>query len=357
MDRAASPRGAVSRPLGAQLRRRVAVRSLGGTIAMTSTKESGARPTVTADSLVEAVPELQQHADLEATTVCNIPGASLEMSTILMLFAELERACDSGVSGVVVTQGTDTLEECAYLLDVLWSRPQPVVFTGAMRPADATGADGPANLLAAVAVAADPAATGRGTLVVMSDEIHLARSVTKSHTASVSAFVSRGTGPIGRFQEGRVLFNAPAPAPGQRAIDVDLSRPIPDVELVRLTLGQRPRRLEAIAGTCDGLVVEAFGGGHVPGWWLDPLAELARDMPVVLASRTGGGSVLTHTYDFPGSETSLLALGLISANDLDGSKARLLLAMAIMTGSERSEIDSLFRAHAVQDVGGSTNDV
>jgi L-asparaginase len=245
---------------------------------------------------------------------------------------------------VVVTQGTDTLEETSFLLDLLWDRPQPLICTGAMRPADAAGADGPANLLAAVAVAASPQAAGRGCLVVMNDEIHLARRVRKLHTASTAAFGSPATGPAGRVQEGQVLFAAPPTA--RECVHMPDEAAVARVALLRVALGADTFLFEQAAKAYDGIVVEALGGGHVPSWWVEPLLAAAQHIPVVLASRAGAGPLLRSTYDFTGSERQLLAGGLIPAGELDGLKARILLTLAITVSAGQSEVAACFARHS-----------
>ena len=324
---------------------RVAVRSLGGTIAMTtSANGSGAAPSLGADALITAIPELAGVATVDARTVLTIPGASLDIPQLLALHAELEQACVDGADGSVVIQGTDTLEESAYLLDLLWTRPEPLVITGAMRTADTVGADGPANLLAAVTVAVSPDSVRRGCLLVMSDEIHHARSVRKLHTANVGAFGSPSTGPAGVVHEGHVIFHAP---PGVRKAPlVPRTTEGARVAIVRVALGGDTVLLDAAVESYDGIVVEALGGGHVPFWWFEPLLKAAARMPVILASRTGNGPLLESTYDFPGSEKRLLAGGLISAGSLDGLKARILLTLVLMTATDGTECEQLFTERA-----------
>ena len=310
---------------------------------------SGAHPVETAASLVQAVPALADVAEVCARTLLNLPSASLDIPTVLDLWPELERACDDGASGVVLTLGTDTLEEVAYLLDLVWQRPEPLVLTGAMRTADAPSSDGPANLLAAATAAASSAAARRGCLVVLNDEVHRARGVRKTHTTSPAAFTSPGAGPAGRVVEGRVIFHGPPPPRHPLA----LTRPAapPRVGLVRLTLGDPPVLLDCLATTYDALVIEAFGAGHVPASWVEPLVKLAAEKPVVLASRVGAGQILTGTYDFPGAETGLLRAGLIPAGDLDGLKARILLTLTMMTVDRLDDVAEAFGKQTLNQQG------
>ena len=299
--------------------------STGGTITMTSGQGSkGIAPTLTAADLLNAVPQMAEIADIEAVTFSSIPGASLSMKQIAELAGLIQKRFDDGVAGAIVIQGTDTIEETAMLLDLLVADDKPVIVTGAMRGAQAAGADGPANLLASVVVASSPQACGRGTMVVLNDEVHSAVFVRKGHTGLTSSFVSPISGPIGIVCEQRVIFTS-LPTGFNVALPVPVS--LPDVAIVKACLGDDGRMLSAVAGMgYAGVIIEAMGAGHVPQSWAPHLSELASKLPVVLAVRTWTGPVFTNTYGFPGSEMDLIARGLIPAGLLDALKARLLLA-------------------------------
>ncbi|MFF4934543.1 asparaginase [Streptomyces griseofuscus] len=314
--------------------------TLGGTIAMTRTAAApGVTPTLTGSDLVRAVPGLQGVAEVMVEDFRQMPGASLATSDIFALVERLGRAEQEGVDGVVVTQGTDTLEETSYLTDLYYQAAMPVVFTGAMRNAASAGADGPANLLAAVQTAVSAEARGAGVLVVLGEEIHAARHVRKMHTTSPGAFESPNTGPLGRVAEGSARFHrlpkpiGPLPLP---------TGALPQVEIVTASLGSSGMLLNGLQDEVSGLVVAAFGVGHVPENWCSRLEALAAVMPVVLASRIGSGPVLTSTYGFAGSESDLLARGLIGAGNLDPYKARLLLAALLAVDTPRPEIAKAF---------------
>lgn len=307
---------------------------------MSSARAGGATVARGAQDLVEAVPGLHGVAAVSASELCSLPSASLDVATVLRHLQSLDEACVRGADGVVLTTGTDTMEEVAYLLDLLWARSEPLVLTGAMRTADAPGADGPANLLAAVTVASAAQARSRGCLVVMNDEVHAAAAVRKLHTVSPAAFGSPSTGPVGHVQEGKALLRPRGARP--RILTVAAGSAVPRIALLRLSLGDDTTLLESAAASHDGIVVEAFGAGHVPSWWVDPLTSAAERVPVVLASRTGCGSLLEHTYGFSGSESDLLGRRLLSAGDLDGLKARLLLTLALMSGEGRHGVADAF---------------
>ncbi|MFM9540085.1 asparaginase [Streptomyces turgidiscabies] len=318
----------------------VEVITLGGTIAMTrSPKMGGATPSLTGADLIAAVPELTTSAQITVEDFRQLPGASLTLADIVALVEHIAKAEAEGVRGVVVTQGTDSLEETAFLADLYYRSELPVVFTGAMRNASLPGADGPANILAAVQTAASTEARGLGVLVVLGDDIHAARHVRKMHTTSITAFASPDAGPIGHVVEGTPRIHNHVK---QRPSVPWPSIQQPRVEVVTATLGSDGVLLDALENTVQGLVIAAFGVGHVPTSWCERLEALATTMPVVLASRIGTGPVLASTYAFEGSESDLLARGLIGAGTLDPFKARLLLSAHLAADSSRTEIEAAF---------------
>jgi L-asparaginase len=319
---------------------RVVVIGLGGTIAMTAADTGGVTPTLSAQQLVDAVPGLAGTGiALEPVSFRSRPGASLTIDDLTEAMTVIGRHFESGVSGVVITQGTDTIEESAYVLDLLHPGPQPIVVTGAMRNPTLAGADGPANLLAAVTVAASPEARGLGCLVVLADEIHAAHRVRKMHSTSTATFHSPNGGPLGYLIEGRPQIvnrrtnRLVLPAPSAATVGVGL---------YTATLGDDGKALAAVAREVDGLVVAGFGVGHVPESWLPTLTETAARIPVVLSSRTSAGPVLTGTYGFPGSERDLIGRGLIAAGLLPSYQARILLHLALSAGADRDRIAEAF---------------
>lgn len=344
----------------------VVVFGLGGTISMAATAEGGGVvPDRSPQQLLAAAPGVAAAGvEVRAEELVRQPGASVRLADVYGVAAAARaRLAAGGVDGIVVTQGTDTIEESAYLLDLLHDHPAPVVVTGAMRNPTMPGADGPANLLAAIQVAAAGAARELGVLVVFNDEIHAARRVRKTHATNVATFRSPDGGPLGYVVEGQpqlvgrlpgrtvvpVRLPLPAPAPGEPAL--------PQVALVPMTLGDDGGLLDALADRADagaigapgvdpvdGLVVAGFGAGHVPAWLVDRVAGLAARVPVVLASRTGAGPVLAATYGFPGSERDLLERGLLRAGFLDPFKARVLLQALLLAGADRATVARAFAA-------------
>lgn len=320
---------------------RIAVFTLGGTIAMTSKNGGAVTPALCGDELLAAVPGLDNvPVALDVKDFRRLPGASLQLSDIAELSQQIKNELAAGAAGAVVVQGTDSIEETAYLLDLLHDGAEPIVVTGAMRHPGLAGADGPANLLAAVRVAVATASRGRGCLVVLNDEIHAARWVRKTHTTSPSAFASPASGPLGFLVEGLPEYRA---MPSRRACgSLELANLSSNIRLVTVSLGDQGNWLPAYAADLDGLVVSGFGAGHVPASWVEPLEQIASRVPVVLASRIGVGPVLRDTYGFAGSESDLRKRGLIGAGTLDPYKARLLLWTLVACGTSRNAIEDAF---------------
>ncbi|MFH8368028.1 asparaginase [Streptomyces sp. NPDC018031] len=337
----------------------VALFTLGGTIAMGGVARDGSGGGVvtrlTGADLTAAVPGL---ADLglpvEIQDTQAVPSAGLTFGQVLDLLDDASRAVAAGATGVVVTQGTDTLEETAFLADLLWPHQAPFVLTGAMRNPTLAGPDGPANLLAAARVAAAPEARGLGALVAFNDEVHAARWVRKTHSTSTATFASPDLGPIGHVIEGRVrVLTAPrrpgpvfpprqsgsGPQAGPAPAGFDRERlAATRVALHTLSLDDDGTALEALGATHQGLVVAGFGVGHAPAALAPVLGDLAGRIPVVLTSRCGSGSVLRATYGAVGSEADLQRRGLINAGLLDPYKARILLRLLLAAGAGREAI-------------------
>lgn len=316
--------------------------AMGGTIASVRSHpdDVGAIPTLTAAGITAGVPQLAEVADVRPHQYLLTPSPEIRVADLVRMVAEMRAAVDAGSAGLVVTQGTDTIEETAFVVDLLWDCPEPVVFTGAMRNPSLPGSEGGANLLGAVQLAASKEARDAGVLVTLNDEIHAARYVRKTHTSSPSTFRSPGLGPIGWISEGAAVL---AFRPTRRTtIEVPLDATMPSVALVKLGLADDCRLLEVVHGLgYDAVVIEALGGGHIPEAGLPAVDKLVATMPVVLTSRAGAGEVLSTTYQFPGSEIDLLERGVLRAGALDGLKARLLLTLALAAGRDAEGLKEL----------------
>ena len=322
--------------------RKVAILSLGGTIAMGAKAASGGvAPSLTAKDLIASVPGLSEIAELETFPICNLPSPQIsfpQLSLVVSKIAELEAR---GFDGVVITQGTDTIEESSWVLDLCCQSSMAVVMTGAMRNPTQPGADGPANLLAAVQVAASDVAKGTGTLVVFNDQIHAARFVQKTHASNVGTFASPSCGPLGWMSEGEPILPMRLHSLQHFTDVLDLTPP--KVPIIKPGLGDGDYLVKAaLDAGIGGLVLEASGGGHTSPCIANALGQATSRIPAVLSSRTKAGSVLTRTYGFEGSEIDLLSRGMIPSGHLDACKARLLLMILIMAGKNAGEMKTLF---------------
>jgi L-asparaginase len=327
---------------------RLLVVTMGGTIASVPAADlRDAAPRLGPTELLASIPGAGSIATIRTQSFRQHPSGDLSIADIAEL-AQLVHQRSSEVDGVVVTQGTDTLEETSFLLELLLGQEAPpVVLTGAMRNPGLPGADGPANLLAALRVAVSVQARGLGPLVVFADEIHVPRFVRKLHSSSIHAFGSPNAGPVGWVTEDRVRIPFAPRYRGPLCAPDSLPARLPSVGIIRIGLGAEALRPEHVAGF-DGLVVEVFGVGHVPRTIVDSLAEISTRIPVVMATRTGAGELCESTYGFPGSERDLLGRGLISAGALDAVKARLLLILLIAADVGMASVRDRFAA-AVRD--------
>ena len=320
---------------------KVIVITTGGTIAMKYDEEKqGLVPAVSGDDLIEAVPALQQVAQVEVVEYSNVPSGHVTPAMMLEI-AHLADfyAAQEEVAGIVVTHGTDTMEETAYLLSLACTTNKPVCITGAMRGASDMGYDGPANLLAAVRVAACPEAAGRGALLVFNDEIHGAAQVTKGHTVSCSTFISPMWGPVGYVYFDGIVFRRK----NQVVEKLPTERLTEGVELLQVYAGMDDSLYRYLADRpVQGLVVEAVGCGNVPPKVMEGIAYVrSKGIPVVLATRVPSGRV-APVYSYLGSAGSMEPLELILAGELSGPKARLKLMLALSHTRDNQKLQELF---------------
>ncbi len=315
--------------------------ALGGTISMAGHAGGGVVARLTGRDLADSVGALAGVA-IDIRDASAKPSANLSFADILDVVDAASDAAANGARGIVLTQGTDTLEETAFLVDSVWQHDTPFVLTGAMRNPTLPGPDGPANLTAALLVAASAAARGRGALVVFSDDIHAARLVRKAHSTSTAAFTSPDVGAIGHVVERipRFLANigrrTPVDIPARQRLAATR------IALYTTTFDDDGALLDQVAQTHQGLVVAGFGAGHVPAALSPVLGKLAATMPVVLTSRTGAGPVLSATYGAIGSERDLQKLGLINGGFAHPYQARVLLRLLAAQGASVSAIADAF---------------
>jgi L-asparaginase/Glu-tRNA(Gln) amidotransferase subunit D len=255
---------------------RVELIALGGTIASVPRADAaGVFPDLTAQDIINAVPGVSRLATIHAQTFAATPSVELDLHLLHQLAGLIQRLEAEGVAGFVITQGTDTIEETAYVLDLMHSGRSPVVVTGAMRNPSLPGPDGPANVFAAIACAACPDLRDAGVLVVMNDTIHAAAWVQKSDTSSVGAFTSPA--PLGWLAEGKPsLYAKPR---RQLSLSIPGGVTAPFVPILKPGIGEAPLLVEAaLQHKAAGLVVELSGGGHARRDWAEALGKAARHM-------------------------------------------------------------------------------
>lgn len=278
--------------------------------------------------LLAALERLNHPAQLSQESVLNVPSPHITLQHWLLLKTRIEKAVnEEQYDGIVITHGTDTLEETAYFLDLALNVNVPVAITGAMRSSNELGSDGLINLQSAILVALCPESRNKGVLVVMNDEIHNAKFVTKTHTTNVATFQTPTFGPCGLIAKNRVLYFQQLTEYERFPIQT-VTRT--NVQLVKAYTGMDSFLLEQLAHHgCDGVVIEALGAGNLPPSCLAGLDALLRaDIPVVLVSRAFNG-VTQDVYDYLGGGKQLKQQNVIFTTGLSGQKARIKLLVLL----------------------------
>ena len=316
---------------------KIVVLATGGTIAGVGEagKTAGYKPgSLTAEELLDAVPQLADVAEIEAIQVCNVNSDDMTAEVWLTLAHTInEMAVDPDVKGFVITHGTDTMEETAYFLNLTVRTDKPVVLTGSMRPATSISADGPMNLYEAVCVAASEEAVGQGVLIVFSDRIYAARSVTKTSTYSVMAISAGETGDIGVVRDNHVfLYESPSRRHTIRSeFDVSGLDSLPKVTILYFAVDADPELLRYAAEHSEGLVIAGAGAGEFSEKWIEIINELT--IPVVISSRIDDGVI---------TKDNLLCKNTVAANNLSPQKAAILLRLALTGEVSQEKLEELF---------------
>ncbi len=321
----------------------IAILFTGGTISMSiDPTMGGAAPALSGEEIVARVDGLNDVADFDIVNFARLPGPHVTPAIMLELAqaanAELQK---TNIDGVVITHGTDTLEETAYFLDLILQSEKPVVFVGAMRNSSELSWDGPANLMAAVRVAAAPQARGLGVVVAMSEKIIAANEVTKTHTESVDTFQSRDYGALGLIDKDRVII---ARRPTERE-HIAATMIEERVETIKVVSGGDGKLLDfAVQQGARGIVLEGFGRGNVPPAYVAAIERAVQaGIPVVLTSRCPRGRVL-DTYAYEGAGKMLTNLGVILGGVLPSHKARIKLMLLLSANYSVTKIHQSFTA-------------
>ncbi len=317
----------------------------GGTIAMKIDPVKKAPvPAISGDDLLATVPEVAEFAKIEVNNLSNVPSDYMDPPRWVALSRAVQNALQRPeVSGVIVSHGTDTLEETAFWLDLTVQSEKPVVLIGAQRNASSSDFDGPRNLLNAVRIAVDDQAKGKGVMLAMNNQINAARHVTKTHTANVETFQSGDYGFLGEVYSDKVLF---ARAPLRRQHIAVQTEEMPKVEIVAMYGGADGSLLRsAVDQGAKGIVVQALGMGNMNKPMFEAVKyALEKQIPVVISTRVYNGRVMAN-YGFEGGGKTTADAGAILAGNLSPQKARILLMLLLQDGKTgKEDIQSAFDA-------------
>lgn len=319
--------------------KKIGIISIGGTISMLGDADGLAQVTLGGEDLLTMANYDNQELEYEIFEFKKIPSPHLSLEDLYELRKLiLDIAQNQAVEGIVITQGTDTLEETAYFLDITLNLAIPLVITGAQRHPSLPMSDSILNFVEAITVAADSKACEMGVLVVFNSEIIPARDAIKTHKSQVSTFKGVEFGHIGSVTNQRVFWARQPLLHSSYSIKENFTRQ--KVAIVPTFIGQDSFLIEALLEKgIDGLVIESLGSGHLPLTMLDGVDKtLSQNIPVVLSSRVGQGRFLTNVYGYTGSETHLRSLGVIFGEDLTPAKVRLKLLVLLSNGKTTAQI-------------------
>lgn len=323
------------------MRNKVGVIFTGGTISMKIDPNiNAAIPALTSEETMSMVTNIERFTNIEIINFDKLPGPHMTPEKMIELSKLVKATADrNDITGVVVTHGTDTLEETAYLLDLVINNEKPIIVVGAMRNSSELGYDGPSNLSAAISTAISPQAKNKGVLVVMNNEVNAASEVTKTNTLSLDTFKSLQFGPLGVVDNNEVIFYRNITSHQHIITDKIESK----VALIKCCSGMDSEFIHfCIEKEYKGIVIEAFGRGNVPPTMLNGIKRaIEHKIPVVVVSRCPIGRVL-DSYGYPGAGKALKNLGVIFGGDLPGQKARIKLMLALCVTKNIDEIIEIF---------------
>src|SRR5215471_16690192 len=325
----------------------IVILATGGTIAgaaATGTQSGYKSGAVTIDAMIAAVPTIRDMANVKGEQISNVGSQDMSLDIMLTLAKRINQLLATPeVDGIVVTHGTDTMEETAFFLNLVVKSDKPVVMVGSMRPSTAVSADGPLNLYNAVGVAVDPNAKGRGVLVVMNDWIQAAHSLTKTSTTAVQTFMSTLRGLVGTATYGKNdFYNSPTwKHTSASEFDVSGVSKLPRVDVVFACADMPPDLIDAsVANGAKGIVIAGVGNGNMNKASLDAAANaVKKGVLVVLSSRVPTGNVGRNV------EVNDDEMGFIASDELNPQKARILLSLALLKNKSKAEIQNLFYSY------------
>lgn len=319
---------------------KVAIIFNGGTISMSVDDRIGAAiPSLSGEQIMSLVTNIDKYADIETINFSTLPGPHIDIPLMMdikkLIVENLEK---EDIDGVILTHGTDSLEETAYLLDLTINSSKPVVVVGAMRNSSELGYDGPSNLAAAVCTAISPESKNKGVLVVMNNEVNAASEATKSNTLSLDTFKSLEFGPLGIVDNDQVIY--------YRQIvhrqHISTKSAETEVDLIKCAAGMNSKFLKHSVDTgAKGIVIEAMGRGNIPPTMLEGIEyAIKHNVAIVMVSRCPTGRVL-DTYGYEGAGRNLKNMGVILGGHLPGQKARIKLMLALGITNDLNEIKDI----------------
>ena len=331
----------------AQTKPNIVILATGGTIAgagATGTQSAYKSGSVSIDAMVGAVPGIEKLADIKGEQISNVGSQDMSFEILLKVAKRInELLSTSAVDGIVVTHGTDTMEESAFFLNLTVKSDKPVVMVGSMRPSTAVSADGPLNLYNAVAVAADPQAKGRGVLVVMNDQIHAAHSLTKTSTTAIQTFMSPLRGVVGVTAYGKNDWynNPPWKHTSQSEFDISNVTKLPRVDIVFADEDMEPDLIDAsVTAGAKGIVIAGVGNGNMNKVSVDAAARAVKKGVVVVRSSRVATGMVDRNVEVKDDE-----LGFIASDELNPQKSRILLMLALLQRRSPAQIQELFRTY------------
>src|SRR5512133_988587 len=331
----------------AQTKANIVILATGGTIAgaaASGTQSAYSSGAVGIDAMVKAVPGIEKLANIKGEQVANVGSQDISFDIMLKLAKRInELLPTAGVDGIVVTHGTDTMEETAYFLNLTVKNDKPVVMVGSMRPSTAVSADGPLNLYNAVGVAADPKAKGRGVLVVMNDQIHGAHSLTKTSTTALQTFMSplRGVVGVSAYGKNDWYNNPPWKHTTQSQFDVSNVTKLPRVDIVFADADMSPDLIDAsVNAGAKGIVIAGVGNGNMNKASVEAAARAVKKGVVVVRSTRVATGLVDRNVEVNDDEN-----GFIASDELNPQKSRILLSLALLNPPQAAQLQQMFRTY------------
>lgn len=329
-----------------QGKKNIVILATGGTIAgaaATGTQAGYTSGQVGIDTMIDAVPGIKDLANLKGEQIANVGSQDMSFDIMLKLASRINELTRGDVDGIVITHGTDTLEETAYFLNLTAKTDKPVVLVGSMRPSTAVSADGPLNLYNGVAVAADPRAQGRGVLVVMNDHIHAAHSLTKTSTTDVQTFMSPLRGLVGVVAYGKADFYNMPPwkHTSESEFDVTGVTKLPRVDIIYADADMSPDPIDdSVKSGAKGIVIAGVGNGNMNKAAVDACARAVKQGVVVVRSSRVATGLVGRNVELNDDQ-----LGFIASDELNPQKARILLSLALLKRRSPSDIQQLYMTY------------